>query len=177
MLELVTSYGDTTGISVVNQVLRQFNSSRSCNTSISSTTARRFHSCLRPSNIVPGRLGQYDPPDRDHSAGRWFFRNGIRLFRRRRRPRPRHDCWAETPKAAYEYFGLGGIAAVNYLSSDTPIIASTLATGSSYPCFDQFGRLIEVHGRKQRRLEPRRSEYGYNRASDRTFRKDVVAGG
>ena len=81
-------------------------------------------------------------------------------------------------KAAYEYFGLGGIAAVNYLSSDTPIISSTLATGSSYPCFDQFGRLIEVPWTK---VSDSTSlvdlQYGYNRASSRTFRKDLVAGG
>ena len=178
MLELVTSYGNTTGTSVVNQVLRQFNAFAQLQYEyqqhdgpavpfVSPAVQYDYEdgsaNTIRPTAIIPPAGGSYataftysgddDALDRPTTVG-------------------------GDAKAAYEYFGLGGIAAVNYLTSDTPIIASTLATGSSYPCFDQFGRLIEVPWTKVSDSSSLVDlQYGYNRASSRTFRKDVVAGG
>ena len=134
MLELVTTYGDTAGTSIVNQVLRQFNAFADCDTSISSTTARRFHSCLRPSNMST-RTARPIRSARPRSFRRQVVTYATAFtYSGDDNALDRPTTLGGYAKAAYKFFGLGSIAAVNYLSSDTPIIASTLATGSNYPC-------------------------------------------
>ena len=80
-------------------------------------------------------------------------------------------------QAGYDYFGVASVAGISYgPTSGSPIIGCTLASGSLYPCFDQFGRLIEVPWTK---LGDSTNivdlKYGYNRANSRTYRRDEVA--
>ena len=158
MLNLVTSYGDTTGMSIVNQVLRQFNAFAQLQYEyqqhdgpavpfVSPAVQYEYQdgsaNTIRPTAIIP-------PAGSSYATAFTYSGDDDAL--------DRPTTVGGNAQAAYEYFGLGGIAAVNYLTSDTPIIASTLATGSSYPCFDQFGRLIEVPWTKvSDSSEPRRS--------------------
>ena len=80
-------------------------------------------------------------------------------------------------QAGYDYFGVASVAGISYgPTSGSPVIGCTLASGSLYPCFDQFGRLIEVPWTK---LGDSTNivdlKYGYNRANSRTYRRDEIA--
>ena len=75
---------------------------------------------------------------------------------------------------SYGYFGLGSVASVSY---GGPGVSSTLASGASYPGFDLFGRVIDLPWTKSTTGDLAQLQYGYDQASDRTYRQDVKAGG
>ena len=78
--------------------------------------------------------------------------------------------------ATYAYFGLGSFASVTYGTS--PAVNSTLASGASYPGFDQFGRVTDVPWTQTSDgtvTTLANLAYGYNLASSRTYRQDVKA--
>ncbi len=78
-----------------------------------------------------------------------------------------------SPAASYTYFGLGSFASLTY---NQPGVNSTLASSSSYPGFDLFGRVIDVPWTKSMTGDQARLKYGYNLASSRTYRNDAKAG-
>jgi hypothetical protein len=53
----------------------------------------------------------------------------------------------------------------------------TLASGTSYSGFDRFGRVIDLPWSKPGVGDLARIKYGYDLASNRTFRRDEVARG
>ena len=79
-------------------------------------------------------------------------------------------------QAGYDYFGAASVAGINYGPTSGATIGCTLASGSLYSCFDQFDRLIEVPWTK---LSDSTNivdlKYGYDLASNRTYRNDVAA--
>jgi RHS repeat-associated protein len=72
---------------------------------------------------------------------------------------------------AYTYFGLGSVAQTSY---PQPGIVSAMASAGSFPGFDRFGRIIDLPWTKSS-TDLVHLQYGYDRSSNRTFRKDVVA--
>ena len=69
-------------------------------------------------------------------------------------------------QAGYSYFGAAGVAGINDGPTSGATIGCTLASGSLYAAFDQFGRLIEVPWTK---LGDNTNivdlKYGYNRGA------------
>jgi len=76
-----------------------------------------------------------------------------------------------TASVAYTYFGLGSVASTSY---PQPGIVSQMASGGSFPGFDRFGRVIDLPWTKSG-AALMQLRYGYDRASNRTYREDVVA--
>ena len=76
--------------------------------------------------------------------------------------------------ASYGYFGLASVASVTYGASSS-VVSLTLASGASYPGFDQFGRVIDVSWVNSSSALVAGLAYGYNLASSRTYRQDVKA--
>jgi RHS repeat-associated protein len=75
----------------------------------------------------------------------------------------------------YQYFGLGSFASLTY--ADVPVFWG-VAGGASYPGLDNFGRVVDLSwhtnlGETTTALV--HLKYGYDRASNRTFRRDEVA--
>ena len=176
MLNLVTSYGDTTAMSMLNQVALSYNAfaqltadaqnqtnSGGPNLTVNYDYADGSANTIRRTSITyPYSTGGrslgfvYNSGDDDALS------------------RVSSLAFGGGTVAGYGYFGLGSIASTAYADG---AINSTLADSTpSYPGFDQFGRLIEVPWTK---LSDNSSlvdlKYGYNRASSRTFRNDVVA--
>lgn len=77
------------------------------------------------------------------------------------------------PVVAYTYFGAANVASVTYQEPATDIVL-TLAAGAAYDGFDAFGRVTNVAW-KQSTTDLARLQYGYDQASNRTFRRDWVA--
>ncbi|HEV2968550.1 MAG TPA: RHS repeat domain-containing protein, partial [Pirellulales bacterium] len=77
-----------------------------------------------------------------------------------------------TTVAAYTYFGLGSVAGTSY-SAGT--FGSTLASSTNYPGFDQFGRVINLPWTKTTTGDLAQIGYGYDLASNRTYRQDIKA--
>ncbi len=74
--------------------------------------------------------------------------------------------------AAYGYFGLGSVASTTLAAG---AISSTLASGSSYPGFDLFGRVVDLSWVNSSSALLAGFGYGYNQASNRTYRADLMA--
>ncbi len=81
--------------------------------------------------------------------------------------------WDGTNVCRYGYLGLGAFVEVDYLQ---PNVQYTLATGpaNSYSGLDRFGRIVDLLWRHNS-TPLAHLEYGYDRVSNRTFRKDNVA--
>lgn len=80
--------------------------------------------------------------------------------------------------ATYKYFGLGSIAKVSYPQPAVSMTLAQLVGGvASYPGIDKFGRIVDLHWKKDSGGTPDRVrlQYGYDRASNRKFRKDMIA--
>ena len=76
------------------------------------------------------------------------------------------------PVAAYKYFGLASTAETDYVNG---AISCQLASGSSYPGLDLFGRIIDLPWSQSSPGDLARLKYGYDLAGNRTFRQDVAA--
>jgi RHS repeat-associated protein len=72
----------------------------------------------------------------------------------------------------YLYFGASSVAKVTYPQHGA---SSTLASGASYPGFDQFGRVVNLPWTKTTTGDLAQIKYGYDLASNRTFRRDEKA--
>jgi hypothetical protein len=81
-----------------------------------------------------------------------------------------------TSVAGFDYLGLGTFVRTGY---PQPGIRNTLATGTGanrYASLDRFGRIINKLWDKAGTALVQ-LQYGYDRASNRTYRKDLVAQG
>ena len=175
MLELVTSYGDTTAMSTLNQVALSYNAfaqltadaqnqtnSGGPNLTVNYDYADGFANTIRrTSTTYPYSTGGrslgfvYDSGDDDALS------------------RVSSLAFGGGTVAGYGYFGLGSIASTAY--ADGAINTVLADSTPSYPGFDQFGRLINVPWTKTTTGDLAQLEYGYNRASSRTYRRDVLA--
>jgi RHS repeat-associated protein len=84
--------------------------------------------------------------------------------------------WKGIDVATYEYLGLQQFVIEKYPEPLTDV-EYTLATGSGsnpYAGMDRFGRIVDLQW-KQGSTELVRLAYGYNRASNRTYRRNEVA--
>jgi RHS repeat-associated protein len=77
------------------------------------------------------------------------------------------------PIVAYTYFGAANVASVTYPEPTTDITL-TLANGTDYSALDPFGRIVDLAW-KQSTTDLARLQYGYDLASNRTFRRDWMA--
>lgn len=88
------------------------------------------------------------------------------------------DDDGSTPLADYTYLGLGGIVEVNFPPPGTRLTyigGGTGDGGDQYRGWDRFGRVIDQRWLKGgSALE--RLKFGYDRASNRLWRRNVVAG-
>ena len=173
MVTLVTSYANTVGTTVVNQLTLDYNSyqqliseqqdqsaSSGPNLTVSYAYEDGSANTIRPTGItypysslalVYGyATGDDDALSRISSVS---F-NGVTV-------------------AAYKYFGMGSVAETDYNIAAT--INSTLASGSSYPGFDLFGRVVNLPWTKSTTGDLAQLEYGYDLASNRTYRHDLKA--
>ena len=79
-----------------------------------------------------------------------------------------------TAVASFDYLGLGTFVRTGY---PQPGVQTTLATGTGanrYAALDRFGRVVDKRWDKAR-TPLAELQYGYDRSSNRTYRKDVVA--
>ena len=74
--------------------------------------------------------------------------------------------------ASWNYFGLASVAETEYAVA----INSTVASGSSYPGLDLFGRIINLPWTQSSTGDLAQLQYGYDQASNRTYRRDAKAG-
>lgn len=74
--------------------------------------------------------------------------------------------------AEYAYFGLASFASTSYAARS---FGSVLAIGSSDPGFDRFGRVVDLRWTNTTTGDLARIQYGYDPASNRTYRRDVLA--
>ena len=98
-----------------------------------------------------------------------------RWRRRRRQARPADFVCLRQQRcavAAYKYFGLASTAETDYVNG---AISCQLASGSSYPGLDLFGRIIDLPWSQSSPGDLARLKYGYDLAGNRTFRQDVAA--
>ncbi|WP_428305401.1 RHS repeat-associated core domain-containing protein [Lacipirellula sp.] len=85
-------------------------------------------------------------------------------------------AWKGTDVATYEYLGLGQFVIEKYPEPSTDV-EYTLVTSSGsnpYAGMDRFGRIVDLQW-KQGSTELVRLGYGYDRAGNRTYRRDEVA--
>lgn len=76
--------------------------------------------------------------------------------------------------AAYKYLGLGGVVVADYTEPD---VMYTLVSGGGtarYGGLDAFDRVVDLQW-KQSTTDLARWKYGYDLASNRTYRRDEVA--
>ena len=148
MIHLITSRAGTAADStIVNQVLRQFNNFAQLQKEYQEhdgpvNTLASPYVDMATRTVRPIPFG----PHRSHLRSATFI-DGVRLLGgRRRADRPTALQFPGAgQQAGYDYFGVASVAGISYgPTSGSPVIGCTLASGSLYPCFDQFGRLIEV---------------------------------
>ena len=134
MLNLVTSYGDTAGTSVVNQVLRQHNAFEQLQYEFQEHTGAvdPLASPKLEYDYEDGS-GEHNPADIIAPPESSSYKTAFTYSSGDDDALDRPTTVGGSPKAAYQYFGLGSVATVDYTSGGTAIIACTLATGSKLP--------------------------------------------
>jgi RHS repeat-associated protein len=191
MVEKVTSYSDAAGTTPVNEVQNVYNSfgqfqeqyqehSGSVNTG---TTPKVVYSyadgsanTIRPTSMTypSGRVLEYLYDD---TAADKLSR--IRTLR-----------WDETDVCRYSYLGLSTFVMTDYLQPQVKLDYALGSGANPYAGFDRFGRIIDLLWAKYGASGSSSSsssggagedlvhlKYGYDRASSRTHREDLVAQG
>ncbi|MCH8992618.1 MAG: RHS repeat-associated core domain-containing protein, partial [Acidobacteria bacterium] len=176
MVDLVTSYSDTSGSTVKNEVAMVYNDFAQL------TSDEQAHAGI----VGSAPKVQYGYVDGTGNTIRrttvtypnanvlTYSYSGTDANKLSRIEKLTFNSGGAVDVVDYTYFGLGGVAKTNY---PQPGASSTMASGSSFSGFDRFGRVIELPWTKTTSGDLAQLKYGYDRASNRTYRENTVADG
>jgi YD repeat-containing protein len=189
MVEKITSYSDAAGTTPANEVQNVYNSfaqlvtqyqehGGAVNTGTSPKVEYAYadgsNNTIRPTSMTypNGRVLQYLYDD---TAADKLSR--IRTLK-----------WDGTDVCQYSYLGLGTFVITDYLEPEVKLDYALGSGANPYTGFDQFGRIIDLLWEKYGASSSSSSSssggpgnalvhllYGYDQASNRTYREDLVA--
>jgi len=188
MVEKATSFSDAAGTTVVNEVQNEFNDFaqiskqyQECNGAVNTGTTPKVQygyadgsaNTIRPTSMTypNGRIldYQYDDTHADKLS----------------RMRTLH--WDNLDVCRYDYIGLNTFVTIDYLEPKVKLDCANGSSPNPYTGFDRFGRIIDLLWEKYGNGSSSSSSssgemhdlvhllYGYDRSSNRTYRRDEVA--
>jgi RHS repeat-associated protein len=177
MVDLVTSYSDTITVDEVNYVYLTYNEfgqlaseeqdwadSSGPDLTISYSYENGSANTIRRTGIT------YPYTTGGHGAVAYTYNSGDDDSL----SRVSSISFNSTDVTDYTYFGLNSFAETSY---PEPGVNNTMATSTpSYPGFDAFNRIVDLPWSKSGTGDIARLKYGYDLASNRTYRQDVKAG-
>ena len=175
MVNLLTSYGNTGGTAIVNQVTLAYNDFAQLISDEQDLSASGG-----PTHTVgyayvdgPGNTSRPMSVTYPYSTGSRTVSLNYALGDDDSLSRVTSLAFAGGTVAAYGYFGLGSVASTTLAAG---AINSTLATSApAYPGFDIFGRVVDLPWVNSSSALVAGLGYGYNQASSRTYRADLMA--
>lgn len=173
-VKTITSHNAPTGGSVVNEVENEYNDFAQLETQY-----QEHDGSVNAGSTVKVQYGYADGSANTIRPESVTYPNGRELEylyddeAADKLSRVRTLRWDGTNVCRYGYLGLGAFVEVDYLQ---PGVQYTLATGpaNSYSGLDRFGRIVDLLWRHNS-TPLVHLQYGYDRVSNRTFRKDNVA--
>jgi RHS repeat-associated protein len=176
MVNLITSYANTTGSSIVNQVTLAYDpfgqllSDQQNQSGLSGpnlTVNYAYAAITATSNTVRRTTVQY-PYNTGSRSVTLNYNSGDDTAL----SRVSSLSFTGVTVTSWSYFGLGSVAETQY---DSGAINSQLANGALYPGLDLFGRVVNLPWTQSTTGDLAQFNYGYDQASNRTYRQDVKA--